>query len=140
MKKKPLLLLLCALLVVSLVLAACGTQGDEPGGDGPAVDDGVVDDPAARKVATFIWTQEPDSLNPMYTTMWFSVITQQIWNCDAWDYDVNNLPHPVLVTELPSAENGGISEDGTTLTFTLRDDIVWSDGEPITSADFLFTA
>jgi peptide/nickel transport system substrate-binding protein len=139
MKKKPLLIFLCALMVVSLVLSACGTQGSEPDGDDPVMDDGV-EEPAERKVATFIWTQEPDSLNPMYTTMWFSVITQQIWNCDAWDYDVNNLPHPVLIAELPTAENGGISDDGTTLTFTLRDDIVWSDGEPITSDDFLFTA
>ncbi len=48
-------------------------------------------------------------------------------------------PVPVLVTEIPSEENGGISEDGTTLTFKLRDDIVWSDGTPITSEDFLFT-
>jgi peptide/nickel transport system substrate-binding protein len=40
---------------------------------------------------------------------------------------------------MPSADNGGISDDGTTITFTLRDDIVWSDGEPITSADFVFT-
>jgi peptide/nickel transport system substrate-binding protein len=39
---------------------------------------------------------------------------------------------------MPSVENGGISEDGTVITFKLRDDIVWSDGEPITSADFLF--
>ena len=40
---------------------------------------------------------------------------------------------------MPSAENGGISEDGKTITLKLRDDIVWSDGEPITSDDFVFT-
>ncbi len=45
----------------------------------------------------------------------------------------------MLVTEIPSAENGGISEDGRTITLTLRDDIVWSDGTPVTSADFVFT-
>ena len=111
-------------------------MAEEPGGgeepEAPA-------EPAERKVATFIWTQEFDSLNPMYTNMWFSAITQQIWNCDAWDWDDQANPHPVLVTEIPSFENGSISEDGTTLTFKLRDDIVWSDGEAITSADFLFT-
>ena len=31
-----------------------------------------------------------------------------------------------------------ISEDGTTYTFTLRDDWYWDDGTPITSADFLW--
>jgi peptide/nickel transport system substrate-binding protein len=31
-----------------------------------------------------------------------------------------------------------ISEDGLTYTYTLRDDWAWSDGTPITSADFLY--
>lgn len=30
------------------------------------------------------------------------------------------------------------SEDGLTWTFTLRDDITWSDGEPVKAADFVF--
>ncbi len=45
----------------------------------------------------------------------------------------------MLVNELPSLENGGISEEGTVITLDLRDDIVWSDGTPITSEDFVFT-
>jgi peptide/nickel transport system substrate-binding protein len=141
MKKNPLLFLFLLLVVASLVLVACGSQdeaADEPAAEQPSGDAPAVDEPAERKVATFIWTQEFDSLNPMYTNMWFSAITQQIWNCDAWDYDELNNPHPVLITEMPSVANGGISADGRTLTFKLRDDIVWSDGEPITSADFLF--
>ncbi|MBC7228725.1 MAG: peptide ABC transporter substrate-binding protein, partial [Thermoflexales bacterium] len=93
----------------------------------------------APKTATFIWTQEPDVLNPLYTNMWFSSITQQIWNCWAWDFDDQNNPHPVLVKEMPSVENGGISADGRVITLKLRDDIVWSDGKPITSEDFVFT-
>jgi peptide/nickel transport system substrate-binding protein len=90
-------------------------------------------------VAVLIFTQEFDTLNPYYTQMWFSAITMQFWNHHAWEFDENNAPFPVLVTEIPSAENGGVSEDGTILTLTLRDDIVWSDGEPITADDFVFT-
>jgi peptide/nickel transport system substrate-binding protein len=71
--------------------------------------------------------------------MWFSSITQQIWNCWAWDFDDQNNPRPVLVKEMPSEENGGISPDGRVITLKLRDDIVWSDGKPITSEDFVFT-
>ncbi|MBN1666741.1 MAG: peptide ABC transporter substrate-binding protein [Anaerolineales bacterium] len=141
MRKNPLLFLFLLLVVASLVLVACGSQdeaSDEPAVEQPSGDEPAVEEPAERKVATFIWTQEIDSLNPMYTNMWFSAITQQIWNCDAWDYDELNNPHPVLITEMPSVANGGISADGRTFTFKLRDDIVWSDGEPITSADFLF--
>ena len=31
-----------------------------------------------NKIATFAWTQEPDSLNPYYSNMWFSSILHQI--------------------------------------------------------------
>ena len=92
-----------------------------------------------KKIATFAWTQEPDSLNNYYTNMWFSTILQQIWSCWPWEYDDQNIPFPKLVTEIPSIENGGLSEDGLTITMHLRDDIVWSDGEPITAEDFVFT-
>ena len=94
---------------------------------------------AEKAVATLIWTEEFDTLNPLYTNMWFSAITDQLWLAWAWDFDDQNNPVPVLVKEMPSVENGGISADGKTITLTLRDDLVWSDGEPLTSADFKFT-
>jgi peptide/nickel transport system substrate-binding protein len=71
--------------------------------------------------------------------MWFSTITHQFWEVWAWHFDENNEAFPVLLTEMPTTENGGISEDGTVLTFKLRDDIIWSDGTPITADDFIFT-
>ena len=37
------------------------------------------------------------------------------------------------------AESWEISEDGLTYTFTLRQDMTWSDGTPITSADILYS-
>lgn len=50
-----------------------------------------------------------------------------------------------LVTEDRSAEpipgqatDWTVSEDGLVYTFTLRDDIVWTDGEPVTASDFVF--
>ena len=95
--------------------------------------------PREAKIVTFAWTQEPDNLNWIYSNMWFSSITQQFWHCWAWEFDDQNTPFPRLVTEIPSVENGGLSEDGLTITMHLRDDIIWSDGTPITSADFVFT-
>lgn len=92
-----------------------------------------------NKVATFIFTQEFDTLNPLYTNMWFSAITFQLWNCYAWTFDEKNNPVPVLVKEMPTTENGGISADGTVITMKLRDDLKWSDGQPITADDFIFT-
>ncbi|GAB4570065.1 MAG: peptide ABC transporter substrate-binding protein [Anaerolineae bacterium] len=93
----------------------------------------------SRKIATVIYTQELDSLNPMYSTMTYTRMTRDFYLYGAWHYDEDLNPVPTLAAEIPSMENGGISEDGTVITIKLRDDINWSDGEPITSADFLFT-
>jgi peptide/nickel transport system substrate-binding protein len=140
------------ILVFALVVTACGgaatPQPPAPTQPGPAPTQPpqateppppATEPPAERKVATFIWTQEFDTLNPYYSSKWFATITQQIWNAWAWEFDDNNEPFPVLVSEIPSVENGGISGDGTVITMQLRDDITWSDGEPITSDDFVFT-
>ncbi|MEW5868896.1 MAG: peptide ABC transporter substrate-binding protein [Chloroflexota bacterium] len=145
--------LLFLLVIASLVLAACGpaatTVPDTPAApaDQPtaapaeptAAPVEPTEKPAERKVATFIWTQEFDSLNPLYSNMWFSIVTQQLWLAWAWEFDQNNEAFPKLVTEIPSQENGGISEDGKTITMKLRDDIKWSDDTPITAEDFVFT-
>jgi oligopeptide transport system substrate-binding protein len=44
--------------------------------------------------------------------------------------DANARPEPA------QAEKVDISEDGLTYTFTLRDGIKWSNGDPVTSQDF----
>ena len=112
------------------------TEEEAPAEEPVATEETAAEEPAAegeRKIATFIWTQEFDTLSPLYTGMWFTTTTYALWNVWAWQFDENSNPIPVLVTEIPSAENGGISEDGRTITMTLRDDIVWSDGTPVTS-------
>ncbi|RIK47247.1 MAG: peptide ABC transporter substrate-binding protein [Chloroflexi bacterium] len=46
---------------------------------------------------------------------------------------------PVLAAEVPSLENGGVSPDGTSVTYKLKQGVTWSDGEPFTAADVEFT-
>ena len=50
---------------------------------------------------------------------------------------------PILATEVPTLANGGIvlSDDGQTMvvTYHIRPDARWADGEPVTSADVAFT-
>jgi peptide/nickel transport system substrate-binding protein len=46
---------------------------------------------------------------------------------------------PRLVTEVPSHENGMLAEDNTSVTYTLKEGVTWSDGEPFTAADIRFT-
>ncbi len=95
--------------------------------------------PAAKKVARFIWTQEFDTLSPIYTNMWFVSVVYPAYLCPLWLFDDQNAAYPYLVSEMPSAENGDITNDGKTFTIKLRKDITWSDGQPITSADVKFT-
>ncbi len=45
----------------------------------------------------------------------------------------------VLCEKAPSLENGGISADGKTVTYTLLEGLVWSDGTPVSSDDAKFT-
>ncbi len=144
--KQKLSVLFSLLLLASLALAACGggataTQAP-PAAEQPAekpAEPTAAPAPAFSGTATITFTQEPDSLNPLYTQMWFSAITREFWLRGLWVFDENNNPVPMLAVEVPSADNGGLSADGKTITIKLRDDITWSDGAPLTSADFIFT-
>ena len=46
---------------------------------------------------------------------------------------------PALAAEIPTASNGGVAADGLSITWTLRDDVLWSDGSPFTASDVAFT-
>ncbi len=54
-------------------------------------------------------------------------------------YDPDGVMVPWLVDEIPTVANGGVSEDLTSITWTLSDGIVWSDGTPLTAHDVVFT-
>lgn len=46
---------------------------------------------------------------------------------------------PNLVKEVPSIENGLLAADLSSVTYNLLEGVVWSDGQPFTSADVKFT-
>ncbi|MBO0662870.1 peptide ABC transporter substrate-binding protein [Jiella sp. MQZ9-1] len=46
---------------------------------------------------------------------------------------------PGLATEVPTIDNGGISEDGLHWKIKLRDGVKWHDGKPFTAEDVKFT-
>jgi len=55
------------------------------------------------------------------------------------ELDPTGSYYPELATEVPTLENGGLSPDGLTVTWHLRPGLVWSDGEPFTAQDVIFT-
>jgi peptide/nickel transport system substrate-binding protein len=46
---------------------------------------------------------------------------------------------PTLVKEVPSVENGLLAADLSTVTYNLLEGVTWSDGEPFTADDVVFT-
>jgi len=84
-------------------------------------------------------SQEPTVFNPLKSTLEVDRGAQFAIFDSLWRIDENAALIPNLATEIPSLENGGISEDGLTYTFKLRDDAAWHDGEPFTAADVVFS-
>ena len=54
-------------------------------------------------------------------------------------YNQNGEMVPYIATEIPTVENGGVSEDLTQITWTIKPDITWSDGSAVTAEDVVFT-
>ncbi len=46
---------------------------------------------------------------------------------------------PNLIKEVPSVDNGLLAKDLSTVTYTIPDGITWSDGQPFTAKDVVFT-
>ena len=54
-------------------------------------------------------------------------------------YDENGNLVAWLAEEIPTVENGGVSEDLKTITWKLQSGLLWSDGTAVTSRDVQFT-
>ena len=83
--------------------------------------------------------EEPDSLNLMFA---HSSATDQIDGLlftSLFRYDASGDMIPDLALTVPTVQNGGISRDGKTIVLHLRRGVTWSDGAPVTAADWLFT-
>ena len=93
----------------------------------------------AQSRATVLSPQEPATLMPHFDLLTLTHEVQHlIFDClFVVGPDGDYLPQ--LATEVPTLANGGVSEDGSTYTIRLRDDVQWHDGEPLTSEDVRFT-
>ena len=54
-------------------------------------------------------------------------------------FDQDGQLFPRLAADIPTVENGGVAADLTSITWKLKEGLVWSDGTPVTSADVKFT-
>ena len=87
-----------------------------------------------------IYWQAPSILNPYLSSGTKDIESASLVIEPLGRYDENGALVPFLAEEIPTVENGGVSEDLTSITWKLKSGLVWSDGSPVTSADVKFTA
>ncbi len=157
--KRNLFTLLSLLVLASMLLAACGgapeaTEAAPAETEAPAATEEVVATeeapagpvgtepipfPDGGKSVTGAFDQEPDAVVPYFTQMSFAIWVTQLTLAGLGEWDAEGNFIPELAAEVPTADNGGVSADGLTITWKLKEGLYWSDGEPLTSADVKFT-
>ena len=83
--------------------------------------------------------QAPTMLNPHLATGYKDYDASRIAYQPLADFTREGEPVPVLAAEFPTLANGGVAEDGLSVTWKLREGVTWHDGTPFTSKDVKFT-
>lgn len=90
--------------------------------------------------------QFPSSINPYLDALVIKGYVLDFTTRPMTGFDKDWKLTCVLCTELPTIENGGAKfetrpdgKKGMAVTFTLKPDLKWSDGTPVTTKDLLFT-
>lgn len=124
---------LILILLTSLVAASCTDGGDNGGGDNDGTPPGAGSYPREETLFTS-GTQwgAPSSWNPL-TNWQYSTGTIGLL------YETLFLYDPLTDEFEPWLAESGEWTDETTYELKLREGLTWSDGEPLTSADVVFT-
>ncbi|HVX28992.1 MAG TPA: peptide ABC transporter substrate-binding protein, partial [Nitrolancea sp.] len=122
--------------------AGSGGSAATPGamsGETPWYVDKAPGPPQSGGMLNYLLYEDPDSLNPLIgqTSIAVQVSTAIL------EPLAETLPDgswsPRLAAEIPTQDNGGISADLKTVTWKLRPNVLWHDGQPFTSDDVKFT-
>ena len=145
--KKMIALLLALIMVFSLVACSSSAPAADTSKDTTATDTATTPaDTAADTTGTgaseinVCLASEPDTVDPALNSSvdGATMLAHLFSGLAKWAQDENGNLQIVAdaATELPE---GVENEDGTvTYTYTLRDGLVWSDGQPVTAGDFAF--
>jgi peptide/nickel transport system substrate-binding protein len=115
-------------LIIPLIVSAC-TPGENQ----------TSTETSDQQVLRLLYWQAPTILNPHLATGFKDFDAARIVYEPLASYDQNDQLVPFLAAEIPSIENGGVAEDGRSVTWKLKQNIQWADGETFTAEDVVFT-
>ncbi len=114
-------------LLGSLFLAACQNGNEENETDSSAAS-------SAEQVINVQFSAEMGSADISLATDSYSFITLNNAYEGLYRLDENNVP--VIAG---ASEDAEVSEDGLSYTISLREEAKWSNGDPVTAADYVFS-
>ncbi len=138
-------IVLSVIVAASMVISACGTNAPAPAPTAPGqpvtspTSVPGATQPPEPKQATLGLTSNPESMNPLYASTWYSEVIFDMILLPLWNIDDQGQYQMELAEELPTVQNGGVSADGLNITLKFRPDANWSDGTPVTADDAVFT-
>lgn len=133
---------ICAPLVVSLALVAGALAGCSPLNQGNSPASTATAETAIERdmsVLRLLYSRAAVTLNPHLATGYQDFEAARIVYEPLASYNASGELVPFLAAEIPSADNGGVAPDGKSVTWKLRQDVTWSDGQPFTAEDVVFT-
>ncbi len=118
---------LFTLLLALLLLVGCGSKQED--GSDESTDGGSS---TSDKTVTVVSSLDVISMDTAVATDGTSFIAQTMCLAGLMELDESQNPIPDL------AESYEVSDDGLVYTFKIRDDANWSNGDPVTAADFVY--
>jgi peptide/nickel transport system substrate-binding protein len=85
-----------------------------------------------------LWWQSPTLLNPHFAVGTKDQDGSRIFYEPLAAFEPDGNLVPILAAEIPSAQNGGLSKDGRSVTWRLKKNVAWHDGRPFTADDVVF--
>lgn len=108
-------------------------------GGGTGVPGGGTQTAGQGDTAILAHWQAPTTLNPYLSRGTKDAEAASLVIEPLAEHDPDGVLVPALAARIPTIANGGIPEDRTSVTWSLREDVVWSDGTPLTANDVVAT-
>ena len=126
-----------------LVLVACNGSGEEPQTVAPSAvptsSPTPIESPSEEKVLTILYWQAPSLPGPFLSSGFKDRDAGAVTLEPLAKYTPDGDLIPALAAEIPTLENGGVSQDLMSITWKLKEGLMWSDGSDMSAEDVVFT-